>query len=53
MVNEAMRTRQRPKLSWIEEIKNNILMLHFTKKMTLNRAEWKKRIDVDNSRKLG
>ena len=39
IVNEVVRTRGRPKQAWMKAIKKNMLMIHASEKMTLNRNE--------------
>ena len=43
IVNETKKTRGRSKRNWIAAIKKDIIMLHVSKEMALNRTEWKKR----------
>ena len=61
IVNGALRTKGRPKQTYMKGIKKDmlmlhvikkILMLHVIKKMALNIAEWKKRIHVAKPRRL-
>lgn len=46
-------TRGRLKLAWIKAIKKDVIIANLTIKMTLNRAEWKKRIGAGNPKVLG
>ena len=42
--------RGRPKQSWMESIKKDMLMLRVSREMTLNKSEWKKKIHVADSK---
>ena len=47
-----MRTIGKPKRSWMEANKKDILMLHVVEYMALNKDEWKKRIHVVDPKKM-
>lgn len=53
IVNGAVRTRDRPKRTWVEAIKKDLKILNSVEEMALNRTEWKKKIHVAYAKILG
>jgi len=43
-----IRTRGRLKRTWTEAVEKDMVVVTLTKEMTLKRAQWSKRIRVDN-----
>ena len=46
IIHDNARGRGRPKLTWIEIIKNNIISCNLSVSLALDRSEWRKQIHV-------
>ena len=53
VVNEAMKTRGRPKQTRMEIIKKDMLILYVSEDIALDTREWKKGIHVGDHKILG